>query len=322
MKKILLSFLVSLTLLSCQQEERSYNELISEARGLYESGNFRSSGELYSRAFEAEAGVDSLEHHYEAARSWALAEEKDLAFAELEGISGENGYSNLAEISSDRDLGNLRTDKRWMTVLNRVSNNRKEVLAKMAAVTATLETVFLEDQRYRQQLGQIEEQYGRDSEEMLAHWDLINRTDSINLIKVKAVLDEYGWLGYDLVGRQANNALFLVIQHSDLESQQKYLPMLREAVKNGQAAAPDLALLEDRVALKQGEKQIYGSQIGRDPDTGEYYVSPLRDPENVDQRRAEVGLGPLQEYISNWGLSWDAEAYEQQLPELEKKLAR
>ena len=293
MKKNVLSFLVSLTLLSCQQEERSYNDLISEARGLYESGNFRSSGELYSRAFEAEADVDSLEHHYEAARSWALAEEKDLAFAE-----------------------------RWMTVLNRVSHNRKEVLAKLAAVTATLETVFQEDQRYRQQMGHIEEQYGRDYEEMLAHWDLINRTDSINLITVKTVLEEYGWLGYDLVGRQANNALFLVIQHSDLESQQKYLPMLREAVKNGQAAAPDLALLEDRVALKQGEKQIYGSQIGRDSDTGEYYVSPLRDPENVDQRRAEVGLGPLQEYISNWGLSWDAEAYEQQLPELEKKLAR
>ena len=59
-----------------------------------------------------------------------------------------------------------------------------------------------------------------------------------------------------------------------------------------------------------------------DPDTGEYFVSPIKNPKQVDQRRAEVGLGPLQEYISNWGLTWDVEAYKQKLPELEANQAR
>lgn len=322
MKKIIVCFLGSLTIISCQQEDRSYNQLIAEARNLYEAGKFEESGEVYSLAFGSEEGKDSIDHHYEAARSWALAEKEDLAFVQLEEISGNGEYADLAEISTDNDFSSLRTDKRWMTVLNKVSENRKEALAKIASVAATLEKVYQEDQRYRQQLGQIEEQYGRDSEEMQEHWELISRTDSINLVTVKAVLDKHGWLGFDLIGRNANNALFLVIQHADLESQKTYLPMLREAVKKGDAAAPDLALLEDRVALRQGEKQIYGSQIGRDPETGEYYVSPLLDPEDVDQRRAEVGLGPIQEYISNWGLSWDVEAYKQQLPELEAKQAK
>ena len=85
---------------------------------------------------------------------------------------------------------------------------------------------------------------------MKAHWRLINEKDSINLIKIKKILDERGWLGADIIGGQGNSTLFLVIQHSDLETQLKYLPMMREAVKNGNANAISLAILEDRVALR------------------------------------------------------------------------
>lgn len=95
---------------------------------------------------------------------------------------------------------------------------------------------------------------------------------------------------------------------------------MREAVKNGNANGADLALLEDRVALRTGKKQIYGSQIWRDPETGKFHVMPLDDPDNVDERRAAVGLGKLQDYISIWGVKWDAEEYKKELPEIEAKL--
>ena len=94
---------------------------------------------------------------------------------------------------------------------------------------------------------------------------------------------------------------------------------MREAVKLGNARASSLALLEDRVALRQGERQIYGSQIGRDPETNEYYVSPLIEPEKVNERRAEVGLGPIEEYIQNWGMTWDLEKHKAQTEKLEKE---
>ncbi len=83
---------------------------------------------------------------------------------------------------------------------------------------------------------------------MKAHWKIINEKDSINLIKIKKILDERGWLGADIIGNQGNSTLFLVIQHSDIETQEKYLPMMREAVKKGNANSSSLALLEDRVA--------------------------------------------------------------------------
>ena len=165
----------------------------------------------------------------------------------------------------------------------------------------------------------MEAEYGRDSDEMKAHWDMIQKKDSINLLKVQDILDERGWLGSDVVGTRGNSTLFLVIQHADLEVQEKYLPMMREAVEKGNARASSLALLEDRIALRQGKRQIYGSQISRHPD-GEYFISPLQDPLNVDKRRAEVGLGSLQEYVSGWDIEWNAVEYKECLPHLEARL--
>nr|MBP9924008.1 hypothetical protein [Bacteroidia bacterium] len=72
-------------------------------------------------------------------------------------------------------------------------------------------------------------------------------------------------------------------------------------------------------ALRQGRMQIYGSQINRDIKTQSYYVSPLEDPDNVDKRRAEVGLQPLAEYLLNWNLVWDVEQYKKDLPGIMEK---
>ena len=119
------------------------------------------------------------------------------------------------------------------------------------------------------------------------------------------------------MGDYGNSTFFAVIQHSDLKTQEKYLPIMREAVKSGKARADQLALLEDRVALKEGRRQIYGSQLGMDPITKKTYVCPLVDPGNVDARRAKVGLPPMQEYLEPAGIKWDVEQYKKDLPAIE-----
>ncbi|MCL4856390.1 MAG: hypothetical protein KJZ55_03810, partial [Flavobacteriales bacterium] len=149
----------------------------------------------------------------------------------------------------------------------------------------------------------------RESEEMRNHWKKIQQVDSINLIIVSKILDERGWLGSKVVGNKGNSTLFLVVQHADSATQVKYLPMMREAVKEGRAYASSLALLEDRLALRQGKKQIYGSQIGFDKETEKYIVQDLEDPDNVDKRRAEVGLPPLADYVKNWNIVWNVAEY-------------
>ncbi|MBN4070951.1 hypothetical protein JYT72_00445 [Crocinitomix catalasitica] len=167
-----------------------------------------------------------------------------------------------------------------------------------------------EDQKYRQRLDEIREKYGQQSNPVIHLWSVIFMKDSINRLKVQWILDEYGWISWRKIGGPASSTLFLVIQHSPLPVQQKYLPIMRDAVRKGNAAGSSLAMLEDRVALAIGDRQIYGSQINQDRETGEYIVSPMIDPENVNSRRAEVGLGTIEEYVSIWDIIWDAEQFE------------
>ena len=185
-------------------------------------------------------------------------------------------------------------------------------------LVVVLDSILEEDQGLRRQIKDFQEKFGSDSDEMRAHFKAIAKKDSLNLLIIRKILDERGWLGKDIIGSDGNMTLFLVIQHADIEVQKKYLPMMREAVKKGNAEPSALALLEDRVALREGRKQIYGSQVDQDPKTGEYYISPLYDPVNVDKRRAEVGLGPLQDYVSRWDIKWNVEGYKKEFPELKE----
>ena len=79
-----------------------------------------------------------------------------------------------------------------------------------------------------------------------------------NMLSIVEILDSHNWLNKRVVGIRANMTFFLVLQHSTLDYQIKYLDMMRKAVKEGNAESYHLALLEDRIALKNGKRQIYG----------------------------------------------------------------
>lgn len=147
---------------------------------------------------------------------------------------------------------------------------------------------------------EISDKYGWQSNEMKELWKKQNELDSLNLIRIEEIIEKYGYPGKSLVGMQSNVA-FLVIQHSDIETQEKYLPILKEAADKGELRWSSLALLIDRIRVNNGEKQIYGSQIRQSGD-GKYVLFPIEDEPNVNKRRAKVGLGPLEEYVKHWNI--------------------
>jgi hypothetical protein len=71
------------------------------------------------------------------------------------------------------------------------------------------------------------------------------RLDKRNLKRLVQIIDKYGWPGRSLVGKESSLTAFLIIQHADLEDQKKYFPMLKEAVRRGEANQDYAALLED-----------------------------------------------------------------------------
>jgi hypothetical protein len=164
---------------------------------------------------------------------------------------------------------------------------------------AVLDTIFKADQYF------IQQNKGKtlDSTELQAWNKKCLETDSINMSKVSYILSSYGWPGEEIVGWNGNSTLWAVIQHSTLENQEKYLPIMRDAVKNGKARPAQLALLEDRILVRNGKEQIYGSQAQTDS-LGIYKLCPIKDEQNVNKRRFLAGLGPLQWYAKQIGCKY------------------
>ncbi len=308
--------------ISAQRVSSEYDRLVQKADSFYKIKEYKKSALVYSRAFKSVGWKGSMTDRYNAACSWALAGYPDSAFFNLMRITSSiQRYSNLSHITVDNDLMSLHNDKRWKPLIDSVKGNKDRAEARINKPLASLlDSIHSEDQSYRKQLEKVESVSGRDSQEMKDLIKIMNEKDSTNLIAVSSILDTYGWLGPDIVGVKGNETIFLVIQHSDLQTQEKYLPMMREAVNDGRARGSSLALLEDRVAIRNGKKQVYGSQIAKDHKTGAHYVMALEDPDNVDKRRAKVGLGPISEYVSRWKIKWDLVQYKKDLPSLEEKL--
>ena len=314
MKHNICTFLLIFIFISVNAQE--YSKLITDADKFYETKDYKMSTDLYNKAFKIES--KNPNHLYNGACASSLAGNSKKAFKWLN-LSIERGWTNLKHLKSDIDLESLHSKKEWVKTIEKLEKKLKLIEANYEKPLQTeLSKIFDEDQKYRIQMNEAEKKFGQDSKEMKDLWKITNQNDSINLIKVKKILDERGWIGEDKVGVQANSALFLVIQHSDLKTQKKYLPIMIEAVKKGDANPNSLALLMDRIEIQEGRKQIYGTQIGTNPNTKTQYVLPLIDPDNVDKRRKEVGLNTISEYIQHWNLIWDVEKYKSELPELEK----
>jgi hypothetical protein len=322
MKKItyLLLFLF-IAVAAGAQADAGYSGWIAKASAFYEAGQYRQSADAYTKAFASNNGTGMRDDRYNAACAWSLAGNNDSAFFQLEKTIARDQFANYNQLAIDPDLDNLHSDKRWDSTLALVKQNWDNAKTCMfKALSAHLDTIYQDDQKYRMRLDAVMSKYGRDSKEMKTLASNMNRSDSVNLVKVEAILDKSGWPGPMLVGALGSEAIFLVIQHADLKTQEKYLPVMREAVKTHVARPADLALLEDRVAIGEGRKQIYGSQIEMDMDGS--FLAPLEDPDHVDERRETAGLEPLAEYLQNFHLAWNVEEYKKQLPSLEKRISK
>ncbi len=89
-----------------------------------------------------------------------------------------------------------------------------------------------------------------------------------------------------------------------------------EAADRGDIGKGGLAMTIDRIRLGEGNKQLYGTQYREDPETGRFVFSPLEDPEHVNERRASMGMRPIQEYAERNDITWPIEKINQQMDAL------
>jgi hypothetical protein len=118
-----------------------------------------------------------------------------------------------------------------------------------------------------------------------------------NAARLAAIMAEVGWPGRGVVGRDAADAAWLVLQHAigDPPVMRRGLELLR-SLPPGEVDPIQVAMLEDRVRTFSGRPQIYGTQFDWN-ERGELQPRVIEDAAHVDQRRAAIGLPPLSEKL-------------------------
>jgi len=137
MKKttFLLAFLISATSLIAQKNHQKYAVLIRKADSLYQAQDYTNSALAFSDAFHATDAKITMNHRYNAACSYALANNADSAFFYLNYITTFMNYTNYGHIKSDPDLKSLYTDSRWNPLIEIVKANKDKAFAGLDFIT-------------------------------------------------------------------------------------------------------------------------------------------------------------------------------------------
>ena len=278
----------------------------SKADSLRDAGNLKLAIEEYAKLYEQDSTNGNNTYNYAAAL--ALDRQIDTAFHFLN-IATDKDTS--VQVLNDPDFYFLIGDDRWSKLQDKIINRVEAKYGKYQDVELSKElwTMQIKDQAFYYHIDVAERTVGRESPIISALGELKKIINDQNLNRIIEIIDAQGWPKKSVVEGSAATTVFLIIQHSDIEIQKKYLPLMKEAANNGEADWSLLALLIDRVNIREGKKQIYGSQITRNED-GSFSVKDLQDPEYVNQRRKEVGLEPIEEYVSRWGIKWTIEQKE------------
>lgn len=65
--------------------------------------------------------------------------------------------------------------------------------------------------------------------------------------------------------------------------------------RRGDLNGGEVAMLTDRLEIKAGRPEIYGTQLSLR--NGRWILDPILDSQHVDERRGSVGLPPLADYL-------------------------
>lgn len=297
MKKSILLLLCSLPVLPgmAQQDCRAYGECVRKADSLYMAGQYKDASDMFGKAFRHEGCIQG-QHLYNAACTASLAGDPELALDRLFQRAGMEPDWYNDRMATDKDLAALHASPRWKVLADTLAARKERIECRYdQPLRRELADIGRSDQEVRwAYLNALREQ-PQDTLRLRSLVKAMQATDSVNQQRVYRILDERGWVGRALVG-DANQAIWLVVQHSDLAHIQRYLPLFRQAAAQGELSREAVAMMEDRCLVWSGKPQKYGTQLVKGGD-GRLHPSPLQDESRVDEWRKEAGMPPLDDYV-------------------------
>ncbi|RSK35280.1 DUF6624 domain-containing protein [Hymenobacter metallilatus] len=119
---------------------------------------------------------------------------------------------------------------------------------------------------------------------------------------LEKIVRQYGYPGFRQVGEKSSGNFWLLVQHADAypDFQRQVLNLMLPEVKRKNASPINYAYLTDRVAINAGQPEEYGTQVVYEnvgTPTVKAKPKSVRDPAHVNQRRAALGMEPLESYL-------------------------
>jgi hypothetical protein len=121
-------------------------------------------------------------------------------------------------------------------------------------------------------------------------FNLMCTDDEQNLNWFKQQIAEIGWFDMRRYGWAADRAALLIVQHADADPgfQSSVVRLLEPRLEAGDTDPENFAYLVDRVAVRSGQPQRFGTQM--DCVKGEWIVPEIVDQTTLDARRKRMNL--------------------------------
>jgi len=167
------------------------------------------------------------------------------------------------------------------------TNQQTAITTNYDSLRTVLEKMVDQDQNIRRILV---DSVGIDSPNAGPFLKRMMNIDADNQKNIRLILDRYGWIAESKIGTKAAEAFFYTIQHSDMTLMIKWFPEFKRLADIGEADKIECAMMEDRLLMWKGKKQIYGTQATVFRDDKKVAIWPIEDSKNVNERRKKIGF--------------------------------
>lgn len=272
-------FLVSIVcalVFTLPASSQTSEELFDQGAAAYESSDWPRCATLFGSAGEAAAQERlAARAFFAAAACSAVAGQKETAFGFLEKASAR-GYKDLDRATGNSEIQALHDDPRWEAFLQGVEARQTEHEKKN---NAELTRLYKEDQGDRS--GSMEN----------ADWAAISARDAARQERVSQILASGGAKSADDYYHAA-----MVFQHGDTDEEIARAHELSLKAAELDPAHPTARWLaaasKDRLLVRQGKPQLYGTQF-RKVD-GKWVLYEV-DPSITDEEREKWDCPPIAE---------------------------
>ncbi|KGE12745.1 DUF6624 domain-containing protein [Sphingobacterium deserti] len=247
-----------------------------------------------------------------------IGEDKS-AYRAMQILVNDLKYSNDEYVFSKKVFQTKALNKKWKEAFDKIKENKSIYFDDELFVQ--LNEVYKQDQKIRQQRYKYAQSKNQSAEDLKNINDRISVNDSLNLKIIENILNTQGWPSHAKVW-EAGSAIFLVLQHAPLEKQMRYQSTLKSAAENGEISMQAYSMFEDRLNLRIGKTQKYGTQLIEDTVNKKVYLLPVSDIDSLDMFRAKVGLNPISDYVKNFGIKWSKDDYLKNLETVKELLIK